>query len=178
VGERRPEAGVVAIFPGSRPAELDRHLHPFLDATRDHGTVLVAEAPGSDLRRRLPADPRLHVVGASEAMIRAERALTKSGTVTLELALHGVPSVVAHRVHWLTWVVGRQLVRGIRFLALPNLLLDREVFREFVQHFRPEDLASALRAAQPPPSDALRQLVGPPGVVSRAADLLLSLPRP
>ncbi len=171
--ERRPEAGVAAIFPGSRPAELDRHLQPFLDATRGFRTVLVAEADGADLRRRLPADPRLHVVAAAEAMARCERALSKSGTVTLELAVNEVPAVVAHRVHWLTYVVGKQLVKGIRFLALPNLLADRAVYREFVQNFTVEELTSALAAAQPPPAAWLRDRVGPPGVIARVADVLL-----
>ena len=177
VRPRRPEPGVVAIFPGSRPAELSRLLGPFLEATRGYRTVLVAEAPGGDLRARLPKDPRLHVVDSAEAMVRAERALTKSGTVTLELALHGVPSVVAHRVHPFTYAVGRLLVRGIRFLALPNLLLDREVFREFVQVFSVEDLRTALARAEAPPVAELTQLVGPPGVVERAADLLLAQQR-
>ena len=174
VRPRAPEPGVVALFPGSRPAELSRHLAPFLEATRDAHTVLVAEAPGSELRSRLPADPRLHVVGSAEAMVRAERALAKSGTVTLELALHGVPFVVAHRVHWLTYAVGKRLVGGIRFLALPNLLSDREAVREFVQHFTPADLRLALAAATAPPTEELVACVGPPGVIERAADLLLA----
>lgn len=172
--ERRPEAGVVAIFPGSRPAELARHLGPFLEATRGYRTVLVAESAGSDLRTRLPPDPRLHVVAAPEAIARCERSLSKSGTVTLELAVNGVPAVVAHRVHWLTYLVGKQLVRGIRFLALPNLLCDREVYREFVQHFSAADLRNALSAATEPPAATLRDRVGPPGVIARVADALLA----
>lgn len=169
VGPRRPEPGTVAIFPGSRGAELQRLLPPFLEATRGWPRVLVAEAPGVDLRTRLPGDPRLAVVPAAEAMARAERALSKSGTVTLELALHGVPTVVAHRVHPLTYAIGRLLVRGIRFLALPNLLADREVVREFVQDFTPEALTAALHQATPPPAAELAALVGPPGVLDRAA---------
>jgi len=169
---RAPEAGTVAIFPGSRGAELDRLLGPFLAATRAWPRVLVAQAAGVDLRARLPADPRLEVVSAAEAMARAERALSKSGTVTLELALNGVPSVVAHRVHPLTYALGRLLVRGIRYLALPNLLADREVFREFVQHFTPDELASALRVAEAPHAAELAARVGPPGVVARAAAYL------
>ncbi|GDX78509.1 lipid-A-disaccharide synthase [Deltaproteobacteria bacterium] len=172
--DRRPEAGVVAIFPGSRPAELARHLGPFLEATRGYRTVLVAEASGANLRARLPPDPRLHVVAAPEAIARCERALSKSGTVTLELAVNGVPAVVAHRVHWLTYLVGRQLVRGIRFLALPNLLCDEAVYREFVQHFSPTDLRDALTVAKEPPAATLRERVGPPGVVARVADILLA----
>lgn len=171
--ERRPEAGVVSLFPGSRPAELSRHLPPFLEATRGFRTVLVAEAAGVNLRALLPADPRLHVVAAPEAIARCERALSKSGTVTLELAVNGVPTVVAHRVHWLTYLVGKQLVRGIRFLALPNLLCDREVYREFVQHFSAADLRDALGRAEPPPAGELQERVGPPGVIGRVADALI-----
>ncbi len=175
---RRPESGSVAIFPGSRPAELTRLLSIFLAATRSYTTVFVAEAPGTELRGLLPKDERLVVVSAEEAIVRCERALSKSGTVTLELALSGVPTVVAHRVHPLTWLVGRILVRGIRFLSLPNILLDREVFREFVQRFTHDDLWAALRLAQEPPADELRALVGPPGVVSRVADRITRGERP
>ncbi len=170
--ERRPEAGVVALFPGSRPAELDRHIGPFLAATRGYRKVLVAEAAGVQLQHRLPPDPRIQVVATGEAIARCEVALTKSGTVTLELAVNGVPAVVAHRVHPLTYFVGKRLVRGIRFLALPNLLTDREVYREFVQAFSADDLRIALSAATAPPAEALRALVGPPGVVARVADAL------
>ncbi|MSQ03885.1 MAG: hypothetical protein EXR71_18685 [Myxococcales bacterium] len=167
---RQVEAGTVALFPGSRPAEVARLLPPFLAATRGYARVLVAEAPGVDLRASLPEDGRLVVVQAAEAIARCERALSKSGTVTLELALSGVPTVVAHRVHPLTWLVGRLLVRGIRFLALPNILLDREVCREFVQRFTPDDLSAALGVARAPPAEELRALVGPAGVVTRVAD--------
>lgn len=170
--DRQPEAGVVALFPGSRPAELDRHLVPFLAATSGFRTVLVAEAAGIQLQGRLPPDPRIHVVKAGEAIARCEVALTKSGTVTLELAVNGVPAVVAHRVHPITYIIGKRLVRGIRYLALPNLLTDRQVYREFVQHFSAEDLRVALSAASEPPAEALRTLVGPPGVVARVADAL------
>ena len=169
--ERRPEAGVVAVFPGSRESELSRHLDVFLAATRGYRTVLVAQATPA-LRARLPGDPRVHVVTPAEAMSRCERALTKSGTVTLELAVNGVPAVVAHRVHPLTYAVGRLLVRGIRFLALPNLLADREVYREFVQHFDAAGLAVALAEAAEPPTAELRERVGPPGVVGRVAAIV------
>ncbi|MBM4367479.1 MAG: lipid-A-disaccharide synthase [Deltaproteobacteria bacterium] len=171
--KRRAEAGVVAIFPGSRESELSRHLQPFLEATRGYRTVLVAEGSAS-LRARLRPDPRVHVVSPEEAMARCERALSKSGTVTLELALNGVPAVVAHRVHPLTYAAGRLLVRGIRFLALPNLLSDRAVYREFVQSFSAEALRDALGAAVEPPSAELRARVGPPGVVDRVAAAILT----
>jgi lipid-A-disaccharide synthase len=174
---RRTEPGTVAIFPGSRPSELRRHLHPFLAATRRWPRVLLAQPPGAG--GPPPTDPRVHVVTPEQAMIRCERALSKSGTVTLELALNGIPSVVAHRVHPLTYAVGRLLVRQIRFLALPNLLLDRPVFREFVQFGNgdADALASALREAAPPAAEELAQKVGPPGVMARIAQSVIEVAR-
>lgn len=82
----------------------------------------------------------------------------------------GIPMVVAHRVPWLTYVVGRMLVRGVRHLALPNILLDGPAVPELVQYFDAALLAETLRNAGPPPVDALRAVLGPPGVAERAAD--------
>ncbi len=179
VGPSAREPGVVAIFPGSRPAEVRRHLAVFLGAARrvSPRELLVAVAD------RLPADPTVHplapgvplgtarLVTGAEALARAERALTKSGTTTLELAAAGVPFVVAHRVSWLTWMVGRALVRGVRHLALPNVLAGREVVPEFVQRFDEAQLAAALAGAPDAPVVDL----GPPGAAGRAADRIRAL---
>ena len=105
-----------------------------------------------------------------EALARAERALSKSGTSTLELALAGIPTVVAHRVHPLTYAVGRMLVRGVRHLTLPNILLGREGFREHIQYFSVDDLVRDLRDAQVPPRSELIQLLGGGGATERAAN--------
>jgi lipid-A-disaccharide synthase len=168
VGPSAREPGVVAIFPGSRRAEVARHLAPFLAAVEGRGEVLVAE--GAPLPP-LPAWAR--AVPAKEALARAERALTKSGTVTLELALAGIPTVVAHRVAWPTYWIGRALVRGVTHLALPNILLKREAVREYVQRFTPEQLRRSLMEAGPPPTQELRALLGEPGAARRAARALL-----
>jgi len=58
--------------------------------------------------------------------------LSKPGTTTLELALLGVPTVVAFKVSGFSYFIGRMLVK-VKFMALPNLLLGEEVFPEFIQ---------------------------------------------
>ncbi len=182
VGPSAREPGVVALFPGSRRAELGRLLGPFLAvaARLDAKEVLLplaASLTRADLGD-LPANVR--VCTTAEALGRADRALTKSGTSTLEIALAGIPMVVAHRVHPLTYWLGRCLVRGVKHLALPNILLGREAVREYVQYFTVEDLVRILKEADPPPTDALRVLLGAPGVADRAADAaweLLNRPR-
>lgn len=163
------EPGVIAIFPGSRRAELARLLGPFLAvaARMDAREVLLplaASLPRAVLGE-LPANVR--VCTSEEALARAERALTKSGTSTLELALAGIPMVVAHRVHPLTYWLGRLLVKGVRHIALPNILCEREVVREYVQYFTVDELVGSLKDAAAPPD--LHLLLGPPGVAGRAA---------
>jgi lipid-A-disaccharide synthase len=59
-------------------------------------------------------------------------AITKPGTITLELALLKVPSVVVFKTSWLTYLLARPLVR-VTSMSLPNLLLKKPVFEEFIQ---------------------------------------------
>jgi lipid-A-disaccharide synthase len=167
VGPSAREPGVLALFPGSRPAEVYRHLPVFLDVGRRIGCreILVA---GADGIRRVPLDGA-RWVDRAEALGRAERALTKSGTVTLELAQSRIPFVVAHRVHPVTYWIGRALVRGVRFLALPNVLAGREVVAEYVQRFTVEELEGALKVAGEAPVVDL----GPQGVAERAAAVVM-----
>ena len=182
VVDRVPERGPVdpfhyGLLPGSRPTELARHLGPFLEAaavlrTREPRARFSLVLPDA-LSARLPPLPAGIVrISSTSGLAGARAALTKSGTVTLELALMGVPMVVAHRVHPLTYILGRALVRGVRHIALPNVLAGREVVPERVQRFTPGGLAEdllALPQSQPVDLSAL----GGSGAVERAADAIL-----
>ena len=163
------EQGVVAIFPGSRRAELRRLLRPFLDAVEPLGAREVLLAQALPLPVTVPAWVR--VTTPEEALARASLALSKSGTVTLELAQAGIPFVVAHRTSWLTYALGRLFVHGVQHLALPNILAGREVVREYVQDFTPQQLTQSMRCVQAPPEVPL----GPPGVAERAADAVVEM---
>lgn len=59
-------------------------------------------------------------------------AITKPGTITLELALLGVPSLIVYRTSWLTHAIA-SLVVNVKCMGLPNLLLDKEVCKELLQ---------------------------------------------
>ena len=165
------EPGVLAIFPGSRPAELKRHLPIFFEVAERSGAreVLLAAAPGVVL----PALKGVSVVSAAEAMARADRALAKSGTVTLELVLAGIPTVVAHRVSPITYYLGRALVRGVKHIALPNILLNRAAVPEYVQDFDAASLLFALKRVTEPPTAALTAVLGQGGASLRAAQAVL-----
>ena len=77
----------------------------------------------------------------------ADAALVASGTATLELACLDVPMVVAYRASWGTWLQYQIIVhtRGLRHIALPNILADATVVPEILQNAAtPDALAAAL----------------------------------
>jgi lipid-A-disaccharide synthase len=55
-----------------------------------------------------------------------------SGTATLEAAYFGLPFVLVYKAAWLTFAIGRRLVK-VKWLGMPNILAEREVVREFLQ---------------------------------------------
>jgi lipid-A-disaccharide synthase len=153
---RAVDPPLLALLPGSRRSELDRLMPVF----RDTVAALAARAPGLDvalpavrkhvsLIERMTADwpvkPRL-VHGEAykyETFRRARAALAASGTVTLELALARVPSVVAYKVSKAEEFIARRLVVAPS-IVLPNLILGENVYPEFIQDdCAPQNLADA-----------------------------------
>jgi len=59
-------------------------------------------------------------------------ALTKPGTITLELALLQVPTIMYFKTSWLTYLLAKPIVQ-VEHMALPNLLLSEPLYKEFVQ---------------------------------------------
>jgi lipid-A-disaccharide synthase len=185
-----PAAPVLAVFPGSRRAELARHLAPFLEvATRLHGIVpglqvVVSVAPTVEI-------PAAHcpfplVREASFTVLRAATAgLLKSGTTTLEAAVAGLPHVIGYRTSAITYAIAKRVVT-IPHIGLVNVVAGRAVSQEFVQGaFRPDRVASALvpllhgaspeRAAAVQGLAAVRDRLGTPGAAQRVADMALGL---
>jgi lipid-A-disaccharide synthase len=167
IGQLRPDAAearrraadppLVLVLPGSRRGEVAHHFEAFAGAiarvAERHGTLDVVlptvEHLAGEVRRhaagwRVP--PRI-VVGEAEkraAFRQARAALAASGTVTLELALAGIPTVVAYRASLVTELMYRLFVR-VPTIVLANLVLDDNVMPELLQRqASPERLAAAL----------------------------------
>jgi lipid-A-disaccharide synthase len=144
--EHRP---VLAVFPGSRVQEVQRHAQPFSESAklleRRHAglQVVVSTAPG--LVRETGVLPYRQVHASSLTLLRAaDAALCKSGTTTLEAAIAGCPLIVAYRAGALSYMLARRLVR-IPHISLVNVVAGREVAREFLQHaVQPAAMADAL----------------------------------
>ena len=132
-----PARPLLALFPGSRRQELDRHVELFAAAARR----LEEARPGlQPVVARAPGLPRSACEGMAATVVEdgvsllhhARAAVVKSGTATLEAALAGVPFATAYRTHPLTFALARRLVR-VDHIAMPNLVAGRRVVPELVQ---------------------------------------------
>jgi len=171
-----PEAPLLVVLPGSRRGEVQRLLPVFRDAIVDlakdlgalHVVVPTVSTVG-DVVAHAAADwpvPVAVLHGEDEkydAFAAAEVALAASGTVAVETAVAGLPTVVAYRVAPASAAIARRLIR-VRFVSIVNLVLGRQVQPEFLQErCTPPLLAAALRPllADRTARDALRTAVRP-----------------
>ncbi len=187
---------IVTVLPGSRSAELGHHLPVLQEAcARIDGKMpaqfVIAAAHPRDisvLKSGWPPTLKLSVVEGEtyNALAAADAAIVSSGTATVEAALLDAPMVVVYRVSPLTATLAQPLVRTPYF-AMVNLIAEKKVVPELVQDdFTPDRVASAtLQILQDPNIRRtirtgladVRQCLGPPGAVDRAADIIVSLLR-
>lgn len=185
---------VLALLPGSRHQEIRRIWPPMLAAAR----LLRSENPGLQLvvpvaptidRALLGLVPDVQLVDgrAPEVLAGAGAAIVASGTATLEAALALTPMVVVYRTSWVSWLVGRALVR-LKFISLVNLLAGRALVPELLQSdCTPQRIAGAAspllrdtpeRQAQIEGMRSLRDELAPPHsppAARRAAEEVLAL---
>ncbi len=142
---RMTDPPVVLMLPGSRTGEVRRLLAIFartIEIVAEHvgalniviPTLPHLRAPISEATAAWPRRPRI-VVDAEEkqAAFRVARAaLAKSGTVTLELAVAGVPMVTAYKVSAIEAMIARRLIQAPSAI-LANLVLEENVVPEFIQ---------------------------------------------
>ena len=198
-----PGNRLIGIIPGSRSKEIKFLLADFLQAavlyeqqTDQSCTFLLPQAStisdaqleenglgefGHELDIRVIAENRYDLMAACDA------ALTASGTVTLELAILGTPAVVAYKLAPKTYLLGKILIRNIRFFSLVNLISDKQIIPELLQdEVTPTRLASELDKLLTDPLEhqqvhqglqALKSLLGGPGASAKAASIALEIIR-
>ena len=135
-------------------------------------------------RRRRAAKIEIQTGGLEEALSTATIAIASTGTVTLECAWFGVPTVALYKTSALTYAIGRQIV-SVDYLAMPNILAGKVLFPELIQHeATPRNIArAALELLENPARRreiraALREVIaslGGPGATERAAAAILDL---
>jgi lipid-A-disaccharide synthase len=86
----------------------------------------------ADKLSALPANFEIQIGNLPQALAQADVAIASTGTVTVECAFFGVPTVTLYKTSWLTYQIARRIVT-VKSLTMPNLLAGEEVFPEFVQ---------------------------------------------
>jgi lipid-A-disaccharide synthase len=148
-------APVVALLPGSRKGEIERHLPILIEAVRQIRQQSQGPAPqfilavpygnllGSNFKERI-SEASIQVLEGQtwDVLACAEVALAASGTVTIEATLVGTPMVTFYRVNKLSWLMGRFLVK-VPFYSMVNLVAGRRIVPELMQNdMTPARLAS------------------------------------
>ena len=181
----------LALLPGSRGSEIERHLTIMLDAVallREsspdlQARLIVAPTAPSGLVNRLTREHGTEIELVTEhrqqRLAECSAALCASGTATLEVGLLGVPMVVMYRVAAFTYFLGRRLVE-VPHIALVNLVLRDRVVPELLQHdATPVALAASLepllsggveRDTMVERLGELREALGQGGASARAAN--------
>src|SRR5204863_1196293 len=95
----------------------------------------------------------------AETLRQADVAIASTGTVTMECAWFGVPTVTFYKTSWSTYQIGKRIIQ-VNFLAMPNLLAGDMIYPELIQHAAtPESLArAALDFLQNPSRTAATRL--------------------
>ncbi len=195
MGTRRTRPSDILLLPGSRKGELQRHLPVLLDALK-----LILEKlphvrskmvlPDEDLKHlanrltALPAELEIQAGNLPQALAGADAAIASTGTVTMECAFFGVPTVALYKTSWLNYEIARRIAT-VKWATMPNILANEEVYPEFIQNAAtPENIS---RAALELLQDESRRTkiksqlativssLGEPGAARRAAAAILGL---
>jgi len=190
------DSNLVGLFPGSRGREV-RKIFPILVQTarelrRSKPDLHFEVAAASDelaqeMEKMLGSQDR-HLFGikvgqTAEIMQGAVAGIVASGSATLEAAYFRMPFALIYKVAWPTYLAGRLLVK-VKYLGMPNVLADKQVVPEFIQHrAKSPDLAKTiLRLLDDPMKreqmisefDKIAAQLGESGASERAAKAILS----
>jgi lipid-A-disaccharide synthase len=190
-----PSSPTVLLLPGSRADELRRHLPVMLGALKliweklpsaKAKIVLPDEALKqlADKLSALPSNVEIQIGNLPPALAGADVAIASTGTVTMECAFFGVPTVTLYKTSWSTYQIAKRIVK-VKWLTMPNILADNEIYPEFVQDAATSEhiAGAALELLQNEPrriqiKKRLAEVVsslGGSGASTRAATAILSL---
>ena len=198
----------ILLLPGSRKSELQRHSWVILSALK----LIQDKLPSAKAKIVLPNENlaktvsmeldlikklesafnpheilqnlEIQVGNLPDALAQADVAIASTGTVTMECAFFGVPTVTLYKTSWVTYEIAKRIVT-VKSLTMPNILAGEEIYPEFVQHdATPENLSRATlellqdESRRTKIKSQLAKIVsslGEPGAAGRAATAILSL---
>jgi lipid-A-disaccharide synthase len=196
-----PHKKLIGLFPGSRKKEVAALLPDFLAAAElladdkpEAYTFLIPQAStisrsvlemnglaewNNRMDFRVIEENRYEMMAACDAVVAA------SGTVILELAILGIPTIATYRTSYHTYFLGKLLIRHLEYFSLVNLIAGRSIIPELLQDaVNPERIAHELtlllkdelaRNTLLAGLKEVQQRLGKPGASERAAAIALQV---
>jgi lipid-A-disaccharide synthase len=187
---------IIGLFPGSRRQELDNIFPTMLQAAevlriKFDAEIVVGAASvleGDYIKSFLEENTDVRIIqnATYDLMKNSDVAVVTSGTATLETACFQTPMVIVYKTSWLTYLIGRLLVR-IKHIGLVNILAGKTIVPELIQH--KANAAKIAKEAGKYLSDkaycentrqelsVIYKKLGKPGAGRRVAEKILNAPR-
>ena len=147
---------IIALLPGSRDQEIKKILPEMINIIKNfkNYSFYICAAPSQKKSTYLKyiKDNNIEKVKivenqTYEILSKSSAALVTSGTATLETALFKIPQVVCYKSSWISIIIGRFLLRNLKYISLVNLILDKEVVKELIQeNLNEKNLTSELNS--------------------------------
>ena len=139
------EKPIIALLPGSRNQEINKLLPVMLNAVSNltNYQLVIAGAPSKNVEYYekiiQSSDSNTNIIkvisNQTYNILRVSTAaIVTSGTATLETALFNVPQVVCYKTSWTSYLIGRLLIRNLKYISLVNIIQDKEVVKELIQN--------------------------------------------
>ena len=151
----RGQEKIIALLPGSRDQEIKKILPEMINIIKNfkNYSFYICAAPSQKRSTYLKyiKDKNIEKVKivenqTYEILSKSSAALVTSGTATLETALFKIPQVVCYKSSWISIMIGRFLLRNLKYISLVNLILDKEVVKELIQeNLNEKNLTSELK---------------------------------
>tara|TARA_A100001011_G_scaffold255586_1_gene263858 strand:+ start:8488 stop:9612 length:1125 start_codon:yes stop_codon:yes gene_type:complete len=145
---------IIALLPGSRDQEIKKILPEMINIIKNfkNYSFYICAAPSQKRSTYLKyiKDKNIEKVKivenqTYEILSKSSAALVTSGTATLETALFKIPQVVCYKSSWISIMIGRFLLRNLKYISLVNLILNKEVVKELIQeNLNEKNLTSEL----------------------------------
>ena len=174
----------IGLFAGSRKNTIKRHLPVILDTVKILKEKLNAKFilfSVDKFEQNVPDYITIKNGNDFEERKKIDIALCPSGTVSLENALMGIPMVVMYKLSWANYLLARLIVQ-VKYITLANILLDKELIPECIQHRATAKILSQniLDVLNEEKYNVIRQellkfrqQLGPEGVYDRVAKRIL-----
>lgn len=133
----------VALLAGSRKMEINYLLPRMMETVRSRPELhfILAAAPSVDRKiyermtggKDRPSNLSIQYGKTYSVLAGCDAAIISSGTASLEAALIGVPQAVCYGGNEISYRIARHFIK-VKYISLANLILDRQIFRELIQH--------------------------------------------